>query len=362
MLVPRGYFVPVSPGTRYVTVGGAIASDIHGKNHHVDGSFGTHVRRMSLLLADGTTAELAPDVRPDLFWATVGGMGLTGIILDATIALLRIETSRCAVDTTRAADLDALMALMDDGDRYFRYSVAWVDLLAKGARLGRGVLTRGDHATTDQLAATRRRRSARLRAPAGRRGAPARSAAGRAQPRQPRRVQRDVVPQGPAPAHRPDLLDPGLLPPARLDHLVEPAVRAAGVPAVPVRRPVRRRGRAAHRGRAARRRGHAQLPVGAQALRRRQSGTAQLPGARAGRSPSTSPPRRAGSPPCCTASTTWCSRQAVATTWPRTPTPPRPRSGGGIPRLDEWRAVRAAADPAGVWASDQSRRLRLLED
>ncbi len=153
VLVPRGYFVPVTPGTRFVTVGGAIASDIHGKNHHVDGSFGSHVLRMSLLLADGTTVELTPERRADVLWATVGGMGLTGIILDATIRLLRIETSRCAVDTTRARDLDELMALMDEGDRYFRYSVAWVDLLAKGARLGRGVLTRGDHATPDQLAA-----------------------------------------------------------------------------------------------------------------------------------------------------------------------------------------------------------------
>jgi decaprenylphospho-beta-D-ribofuranose 2-oxidase len=151
VLVPRGYFVPVTPGTRFVTVGGAIASDIHGKNHHVDGSFGSHVVRMSLLLADGTSVELTPERRGDVFWATVGGMGLTGIILDATIRLLRIETSRCAVDTTRARDLDELMALMDEGDRYFRYSVAWVDLLAKGARLGRGVLTRGDHATRDQL-------------------------------------------------------------------------------------------------------------------------------------------------------------------------------------------------------------------
>jgi decaprenylphospho-beta-D-ribofuranose 2-oxidase len=152
VLVPRGFFVPVSPGTRFVTVGGAIASDIHGKNHHVDGSFGNHVERMSLLLADGTVAELSPADRPDVFWATVGGMGLTGIVLDATIRLLPIETSRCAVDTTRARDLDDLMTMMDDGDRYFRYSVAWVDLLAKGARLGRGVLTRGEHATADQLA------------------------------------------------------------------------------------------------------------------------------------------------------------------------------------------------------------------
>ena len=150
--VPRGFFVPVSPGTRFVTVGGAIASDIHGKNHHVEGSFGNHVQRLSLLLADGSVVELGPDRRPELFWATVGGMGLTGVILDATVRLLRIETSRCSVDTTRTPDLDTLLALMDEGDRYYRYSVAWIDLMAKGSRLGRSILTRGDHATTDQLA------------------------------------------------------------------------------------------------------------------------------------------------------------------------------------------------------------------
>ena len=150
-IVPRGYFVPVTPGTRFVTVGGAIASDIHGKNHHLDGSFGNHVRRLSLLLADGSVVDIGPDRRPDLFWATVGGMGLTGVILDATVQLLRVETSRIAVDTTRTPDLDTLLTLMDEGDRYHRYSVAWIDLMAKGARLGRGVLTRGDHAWADQL-------------------------------------------------------------------------------------------------------------------------------------------------------------------------------------------------------------------
>ncbi|MGH9271496.1 MAG: FAD-binding protein [Ilumatobacteraceae bacterium] len=150
-IVPRGFFIPVSPGTRYVTVGGAIASDIHGKNHHVDGSFGNHVHRLTLLLADGSLVELSPDQRPDLFWATVGGMGLTGVILDATVGLLPIETSRCAVDTDRLPDLDALLTLMDEGDRYYRYSVAWIDLVAKGKHLGRSVLTRGDHATVDQL-------------------------------------------------------------------------------------------------------------------------------------------------------------------------------------------------------------------
>jgi len=152
LLVPRGLFVPVSPGTRFVTVGGTIASDIHGKNHHLEGSFGNHVRRLSLLLADGTVVELSPHERPELFWATIGGMGLTGIILDATIGLLRIETSRCSVDTDRAPDLDSLLTLMEEGDRYFRYSVAWIDLMAKGSHLGRSVLTRGDHATVDQLA------------------------------------------------------------------------------------------------------------------------------------------------------------------------------------------------------------------
>jgi len=107
---------------------------------------------MRLALPDGSIVEVTPTDRADLFWATAGGMGLTGIILDATVRLLRIQTSRCSVDTTRTPDLDTLLALMDEGDRYYRYSVAWIDLMAKGSRLGRSILTRGDHATTDQLA------------------------------------------------------------------------------------------------------------------------------------------------------------------------------------------------------------------
>lgn len=150
-IVPRGWFVPVTPGTRFVTVGGAIASDIHGKNHHVDGSFGSHVRRLSLLLADGRVVEVSPDTDPELFWATVGGMGLTGVVLDATIGLIPIETSSMAVDTTRVPDLESLFATMTDGDDQYRYSVAWIDLLATGAHLGRSVLTRGDHARLADL-------------------------------------------------------------------------------------------------------------------------------------------------------------------------------------------------------------------
>ncbi len=151
VIVPRGFFVPVTPGTRFVTIGGAIASDIHGKNHHVEGSFGNHVASITLLLADGATVVAGPHERSDLFWATVGGMGLTGIVIDATVNLLPIGTSRMSVDTSRIADLDSMFATMSEGDDQYRYSVAWIDLMAKGMHMGRGVLTRGDHARPDQL-------------------------------------------------------------------------------------------------------------------------------------------------------------------------------------------------------------------
>lgn len=150
-IVPRGWFVPVTPGTRFVTVGGAIASDIHGKNHHADGSFGRHLERMSMLMADRSRVELTPTSDPDLWSATLGGMGLTGVILDATFRLVPIETSRCLVDTERIANLDALLETMEAGDAGYRYSVAWIDLLATGTNLGRSVLTRGEHATVGDL-------------------------------------------------------------------------------------------------------------------------------------------------------------------------------------------------------------------
>ncbi len=151
IIVPRGWFVPVTPGTRFVTIGGAIASDIHGKNHHRDGSFGNHVTRLRLMLADTTVVEVGPDRDSELFWATVGGMGLTGVILDATFELIPIDTSLMAVDTRRIDNLDEVMARMSEHDASFRYSVAWIDLLATGRHLGRGVLTNAEHADAADL-------------------------------------------------------------------------------------------------------------------------------------------------------------------------------------------------------------------
>jgi len=159
--IPLGLFLPVSPGTRQVTVGGAIANDIHGKNHHLEGSFATHVRSLTLLTPDGDARSVTPEANPRLFWATAGGLGLTGVILDATIEMLRVETAYCRVNTQRLADLDACMEAMAGGDDAHRYSVAWIDLMARGANLGRSVLSRGDHARRDELPVRRARQPRR---------------------------------------------------------------------------------------------------------------------------------------------------------------------------------------------------------
>jgi len=149
VIVPAGFFLPVTPGTRNVTVGGAIAADVHGKNHHVDGSFGNHVQRLLLVDGTGSLRELRPEgTDASLFWATIGGMGLTGVIAEATFSLIPITTSLISVDTTRYQDLESLMAAMVEADAKYRYSVAWVDSLDPK---GRGVLTCGDHACLGQL-------------------------------------------------------------------------------------------------------------------------------------------------------------------------------------------------------------------
>ena len=148
--LPQGWFVPVTPGTRQVSVGGAIAADVHGKNHHIDGSFGHHVRAIVLATPSGTFT-CSPTDHAELFWATIGGMGLTGIVLRAQLQLLAVTSDKVIVDTTRFANLESVMHEMQTGDHHYRYSVAWVDCMTTGATMGRAILTRGDHAVNSDV-------------------------------------------------------------------------------------------------------------------------------------------------------------------------------------------------------------------
>ena len=151
--LPLGLWVPVLPGTRQVTVGGAIACDIHGKNHHSAGSFGNHVRAMDLLTADGQVRTITPDGESsDLFWATVGGNGLTGIILRATIAMTPTETAYFIADGDVTAGLDETIAFHSDGsEAKYTYSSAWFDAISPPPKLGRAAISRGSLARLDQL-------------------------------------------------------------------------------------------------------------------------------------------------------------------------------------------------------------------
>jgi FAD/FMN-containing dehydrogenase len=146
LVVPRGFFLPVVPGTKEVTVGGAIANDVHGKNHHRSGTFGSHVESLDLLRSTGERLVCSPALNRGLFDATIGGLGLTGLVLKATLRLRRIVSSAIDADTVPFRDLDEFFALAADSDARFEYTVAWIDCLASGARLGRGILHRGNHA------------------------------------------------------------------------------------------------------------------------------------------------------------------------------------------------------------------------
>lgn len=149
--VPRGWFPPVTPGTRFVTLGGMIAADVHGKNHHADGSIGNFIDGFDLLKADGDVIHCSREKNDDVFRATLGGMGLTGVILNATLRLKKIDSSYINVQYERAANLDAVLQSMIEHDDKYRYSVAWIDCLASGKSLGRSVLLRGDHAKPSEL-------------------------------------------------------------------------------------------------------------------------------------------------------------------------------------------------------------------
>ncbi len=154
--LPEGWFVPVTPGTRKVSVGGAIAADVHGKNHHSAGSFASHVLSFDLLTSDGAVRTVTQEGSRELFWATAGGMGLTGVVLRASVRLKPVRTSRLIVDTVRTADIDETMAYLSKTDAEFDYTVAWTDCLAAGGKLGRSVITSGNFADVADLPAKER--------------------------------------------------------------------------------------------------------------------------------------------------------------------------------------------------------------
>jgi FAD/FMN-containing dehydrogenase len=148
---PRGWFPMITPGTKFVTVGGCIANDVHGKAHHAQGSFSNSVDSLTVLLASGEVVRASRDEHADLFWGTFGGMGLLGIILAAQIRLRRIETTYFRQKAIRVRNLDEMLAALEESDREFPYSVATLDVTATGRHLGRGVLSVGEHAEASEL-------------------------------------------------------------------------------------------------------------------------------------------------------------------------------------------------------------------
>ena len=145
VFVPRGFFPPVVPGTQFVTLGGAVACDIHGKNHHADGSFADHVRRLELLCASGEVVVCDATHNPELFWATVGGCGLTGILLSMEVRLYPVASPYIEMESIRVESLDEFFAVSaESGD--FTHTVSWVDCVTAGKALGRGIFMRGRHA------------------------------------------------------------------------------------------------------------------------------------------------------------------------------------------------------------------------
>jgi FAD/FMN-containing dehydrogenase len=148
---PRGWFPMITPGTKFVTVGGCIASDVHGKAHHAQGSFSVCVDAITMLLASGEVVRASREENADLFWATFGGMGLLGVVLTATLRLRKIETTYFRQKAVRANDLEGVLAALEENDKTYPYSVATLDIFARGARLGRGTLAFGEHARLDEL-------------------------------------------------------------------------------------------------------------------------------------------------------------------------------------------------------------------
>ncbi|RAL25127.1 hypothetical protein DL240_02635 [Lujinxingia litoralis] len=154
VFLPRGWFVPVVPGTQFVSVGGAIGCNIHGKNHGHAGCFGDHVRRIDMLTASGEMVSCGPDEHPDLFWATVGGMGLTGVILSVELQLYPVESAAIEMESIRFNNLDEFFAISAESSDYF-HTVSWIDCVKGGEQMGRGIFMRGRHASADAAAELR---------------------------------------------------------------------------------------------------------------------------------------------------------------------------------------------------------------
>jgi FAD/FMN-containing dehydrogenase len=150
LLAPAGLATPVSPGTQYVTLGGMVASDVHGKNHHVAGCFGEHVRALRMRVADGRVLEVTDDAEPELFRATLGGLGLTGHVLEVEVALERISSPWIWRETRRLPDLDGLIDALCSAGAEWPFTVGWVDTTARGGALGRGLLTVGRWALPEE--------------------------------------------------------------------------------------------------------------------------------------------------------------------------------------------------------------------
>lgn len=150
-VVPKGWFLPVTPGTKFITLGGAVANDVHGKNHHTAGTFGSHVTEIELLRSDNITYKCTKNENRELFCATIGGLGLTGLIKSVEFGLIPIETPFMYVENIKFDNLDAFFDLNEESEKLFPYTVSWVDCTTKGKKMGRGIYMRGRHATKSEV-------------------------------------------------------------------------------------------------------------------------------------------------------------------------------------------------------------------
>ncbi len=165
VFLPRGWFTPVSPGTRHVTLGGMVAADIHGKNHHVAGCFGRHVRALRVRTGDGEIREIGPDRERELFLATLGGMGLTGHVLEVEVQLERVPSPWIYEESERLPNLEAVIESLSAASAEWPMTVAWIDTSARGAKMGRGIVMRGRWARPDEAPSTPPRLKPSIRVP-----------------------------------------------------------------------------------------------------------------------------------------------------------------------------------------------------